>query len=396
MTLEARVYPEVQIGNSAILAFTTPAGDDFNMLMYDGTNQQFCYYDFVTGYICSDSDSINPGSWYHVAVTIDKDNEGILLVDGVIEAEFTTVVAPPKTAFFSIGQECDGPVGPPENPDGCFPTSQHFKGKIDEVRIWNYDREQTDIESNKDSPMRGYHQGMVALWHFDEPDDIYTAYDATIYSNDGIIFGKATPSCPDVDEVPPVILCNAPEILVPPDVPISFTAMAIDNCDVSSVEITDYDCYKYTQKGKLVDKTDGCVVEFADDTITILDSAGVGTIITWTIIATDSSGNTSEEICEIPVVIPGKNKDVISGSNKVVPPGKNKDVPSGSNKVVPPGKNIDVISGSNKVVPPGKNIDVISGSNKVVPPGKNIDVISGSNKVVPPGKNKDVPPGKNK
>jgi hypothetical protein len=36
-------------------------------------------------------------------------------------------------------------------------------------------------------PMQGYHEGMLAQWHFDEPDDIYTAYDATHHSNDGNI-----------------------------------------------------------------------------------------------------------------------------------------------------------------------------------------------------------------
>ena len=111
-----------------------------------------------------------------------------------------------------------------------------------------------------------------------------------------------------VDEIPPEVLCNAPETIVPPDAPISFTATATDNCDVSLVEITQYDCYTYTKKGKRIDKTESCIVEVADDTITILDSGGVDDHITWTIMATDSSGNTSQELCEILVVNPGKKK----------------------------------------------------------------------------------------
>ena len=94
----------------------------------------------------------------------------------------------------------------------------------------------------------------------------------------------------------------------PPDAPISFKATATDNCDVSLVEITQYDCYKYTKKGKRIDKTESCVVEVADDTITILNSGGVDNHITWTITATDGSGNTTETDCEILVVNPGKKK----------------------------------------------------------------------------------------
>jgi hypothetical protein len=74
------------------------------------------------------------------------------------------------------------------------------------------------------------------------------------------------------------------------------------------VEIVDYDCYKYTKKGKRIDKTESCVVEVAGDTITILDSGGVDDHITWTISATDSSGNTAQLVCEVLVVNPGKNK----------------------------------------------------------------------------------------
>ena len=109
-----------------------------------------------------------------------------------------------------------------------------------------------------------------------------------------------------LDVTPPEVFCNAPDTIVPPDAPISFTATATDNCEVSSVVITEYDCFMFTKKGKRIDKTESCVVEVVDDTITILDSGGVDDHITWTISATDSSGNTTETDCEILVVNPGK------------------------------------------------------------------------------------------
>jgi hypothetical protein len=95
--------------------------------------------------------------------------------------------------------------------------------------------------------------------------------------------------------------------MTPPDAPISFTAMATDNCDMSpSVVISDYDCYMYTKKGKRIDKTESCVVEVVGDQITILDSGGVDDHIEWTVEATDECGNISTGQCEVLVVNPAK------------------------------------------------------------------------------------------
>ena len=111
-----------------------------------------------------------------------------------------------------------------------------------------------------------------------------------------------------VDVTPPVVECNAPGTIVPPDAPSTFTATAEDNCGVSSVVITEYDCSFINGAGKVVDKKESCVVEFWDDTITIQDSGGVGDHITWTVLATDGSGNTTEKKCYVDVVNPGKGK----------------------------------------------------------------------------------------
>lgn len=107
------------------------------------------------------------------------------------------------------------------------------------------------------------------------------------------------------DKTPPVISCNTPATITPPDAPTSFTATATDNCDLSpSVVITGYDCYKYTKKGKRIDKTESCVVEIAGDQITILDSGGVDDHIAWTVEATDNCGNISTKQCGVLVVNP--------------------------------------------------------------------------------------------
>jgi M6 family metalloprotease-like protein len=108
-----------------------------------------------------------------------------------------------------------------------------------------------------------------------------------------------------VDTTPPIIQCNAPFTIVPPSTAISFVATATDNCDGDpDVEIIDYQCYKITKKGRIVDKSESCVVDVAGDTITILDTGGVGDIFRWTVSSTDSCGNTSQQQCTTIVVRP--------------------------------------------------------------------------------------------
>ena len=108
------------------------------------------------------------------------------------------------------------------------------------------------------------------------------------------------------DLEPPVIQCNSPPAITPPDAPISFTASAQDNCMVATVEITGFDCFKFTKKGKRIDKTSSCQVVFTGDTVTIEDSGGVNDHITWNVTASDGSGNTTNKVCEVIVENPGK------------------------------------------------------------------------------------------
>lgn len=111
------------------------------------------------------------------------------------------------------------------------------------------------------------------------------------------------------DNEPPVVQCNVGSgTIVPPDAPISFMASATDNCLAETgvtTEITGFDCFMFTKKGKRIDKTGSCEVTFTGDTVTILDSGGVGDNITWDVTATDGSGNATDQLCEIEVVNPG-------------------------------------------------------------------------------------------
>jgi hypothetical protein len=109
-----------------------------------------------------------------------------------------------------------------------------------------------------------------------------------------------------VDSTAPVISCNIPATITPPDAPIPFTATAADNCDDDpAVQITEFDCFKFTAKGKRIDKTQSCVVDVVGNSITVLDTGGVGTYITWDVLADDNCGNMTITECEVEIVKQG-------------------------------------------------------------------------------------------
>lgn len=110
-----------------------------------------------------------------------------------------------------------------------------------------------------------------------------------------------------VDETPPTIDCNTMATITPPMAPISFTATTDDNCG-ADVEIVDYFCWGYTGSGKVHSKMASCWVRMDGDTLTIVDSGGVGDHIDWTVEATDDAGNTTTATCSTVVVNPRGKK----------------------------------------------------------------------------------------
>ncbi len=192
-TYEAWVYPENKDG--AILSLNTMDGGDLYMLYYDAGQQKFCHYDTTHGIIQS-TDDFPRENWYHVAVPIDVNEEvGNLYVNGDLQATFDaargSISIPECGSLFSIGQEWTSTE-----------SVLHFKGKIDEVRVWkNVARTQAEIQNAMYIPLIGDEEGLVGLWHFDEPievEELKRAYDATRHANDGRLYGYSYTDIPFV------------------------------------------------------------------------------------------------------------------------------------------------------------------------------------------------------
>jgi len=165
--------------------------------------------------------------------------------------------------------------------------------------------------------------------------DTTVTWTATDGANNSV---SATQLITVVDDEAPVVADNSAGTMIPPDAPISFTATVTDNCPAPEVVITGHSCWMINGSGRVVDKGESCVVEITGDTITIVDSGGVGDNIVWDIAGTDGSGNTTDGTGTIVVLNPGKsagdgdaNQGVGNGPEDADPGNSNQGDPANSN-----------------------------------------------------------------
>ena len=132
------------------------------------------YNGSVNTALTTGSTILNENFWYHVSVVVSGGNVNVYL-DGVIEATASKFVTILGTDLFSIGQEWDGSN-----------TSEEYKGKIDEFRVWNTARTETEIRQNMYQELNGNESGLVAYYKFNETSGT-TANDETVNNNDGTL-----------------------------------------------------------------------------------------------------------------------------------------------------------------------------------------------------------------
>ena len=132
---------------------------------------------------------VTDGQWHHLATTYYYDaNAGVgykaIYIDGVQDGETKTAHSSPlgtgetRYGFIGAGSEAD-----------VFNGGKHdyFKGQIDEVRIWNLARSESQISEEKNYRLIGNESSLVAYYRLDEGSGT-TIFDQTNNSYNGISF----------------------------------------------------------------------------------------------------------------------------------------------------------------------------------------------------------------
>jgi hypothetical protein len=108
----------------------------------------------VNGNGISGTTPVNDGQWHHLAVTYDPmaPNQAYLYIDGNLETSgnFTVPVNTGSTVNMRIGKRID--------------DAKLFTGDIDEVRVWNVARTQTQIQNDMNHEICNLSNSLVAYY----------------------------------------------------------------------------------------------------------------------------------------------------------------------------------------------------------------------------------------
>lgn len=122
--------------------------------------------------IASDNDFWQAGHWYHVCATIDPVSGMKLYINGILQQESDPSTSPIGTQTGTVWDKVS--IGRWGNLD-----IRYFNGEIDEVRLWETSRTQTQIRDKMCTSLIGNEAGLRAYWNFDAGSGMTLADNST-------------------------------------------------------------------------------------------------------------------------------------------------------------------------------------------------------------------------
>jgi YD repeat-containing protein len=123
---------------------------------------------------------IGADKWFHVAAVVRANGGLKLYVNGELVASNDN--PGPSDQYIASVQ-----VGRANNNGGIG----YLNGQIDELRVWNVARDESEIQQNKDRKLVAFNPDLVGYWHFDEGAGLQTV-DQTPQNQDGTLVNGAT------------------------------------------------------------------------------------------------------------------------------------------------------------------------------------------------------------
>jgi hypothetical protein len=122
---------------------------------------------------------IQSHQWYHAAV-VNNGNDATLYLNGQDDATGNNNISTVSSGSLVMGKAPSG-----------YDVDRRFNGVIDDVRIWNYARTQSEIESDMHRELSGTEPGLVGYWPLNDSWGS-RAYDVLSNHNHGLLTGGVT------------------------------------------------------------------------------------------------------------------------------------------------------------------------------------------------------------
>lgn len=185
MTVEAWI--KVGAFTVADQAVVTKGDDSWSLTRNGSTNSlkfSITYTFFGTDYVytAAGNRNVNDGKWHHVAGTYNG-SQVILYVDGCLDS-YTSVTFNNNTNSYPVYIGGNAALG-----------GKNFNGQMDEVRIWNYALNATNLKNQMNKTMVGNEYGLIGYWKFDDGyTTSSTARNSSLQSGiDGALFNFTSP-----------------------------------------------------------------------------------------------------------------------------------------------------------------------------------------------------------
>jgi hypothetical protein len=174
VTYEAWIRPD---STSAFIFNKWVNFQEDKQMTYSGDKVTFYMHNAFSGVSLVSSSSVPKHQYTHVAATYDG-TTAKLYINGVFDTS--------KSVGFPVSNSA-GVLYLAHNPDR-FDNQSAFMGVIDEFRIWNIARTESEIQSTMNQSLTGNEPGLIGYWKLDEGQGLTTA-DATSNGNNGTISG---------------------------------------------------------------------------------------------------------------------------------------------------------------------------------------------------------------
>jgi prefoldin subunit 5 len=175
-TQEAWIYPaatrpQPELGQALLTSTGNLPDSAPSIWIVQNTRVRIGFGDGQTWHGFLSGDILTPNTWNHLAVTYDGQNYQVF-VNGELRYQAPVNAQPfVNTTIVTIGDVQDS-----------------FEGRIDEIRIWDRARSQTEIQADLHQRLTGQEFGLVHYWRLDEGSGTAIA-DQTGTTSPGILAG---------------------------------------------------------------------------------------------------------------------------------------------------------------------------------------------------------------